>query len=106
MIDNDCSTFSIIHSLNDKSKSYHHHLHIRDYKISLKGVMNVAYKQFNKMQCILNHMLGSTILTSKYPQYKYLIPESYSTLPQPYVICRPEESSQSFMKKMVLAVTF
>ena len=47
-MDNYSSKFSIIHLLNDESKSYYNHLNINNYKYSLKDMMNVAYKKYNK----------------------------------------------------------
>ena len=69
-IDNYSSKFSVIHLLNDESKSYYHHLNINNYKYALKDMMNFAYKKYNKKRSISNHMLGSTIFRSKYPQFK------------------------------------
>ena len=57
-------------------------------------MMNVAYKKHNKKQDILNHMLGSTIFASKYPQFKNPISRLYSILPKPYETCHPKGIGQ------------
>ena len=57
-------------------------------------MMNVAYKKYNKKRSILNHMLGSTIFISKYPQFKNPISGLYSMIPRPYEICVPKGIDQ------------
>ena len=63
------NSFTIIQLLNDKNKYYYNNLSKMGYKGTLKKLMSVAYKQYNKKRSIANYMLGSTIFVSQYPKF-------------------------------------
>ena len=56
-------------------------------------------KNKTKNDIISNHMLGSTKIASKCPQFKNPISRLYSMLPRPYETCRPKGVGQWFMKR-------
>ena len=82
------NSFSIIQLLNDKNKNYYNNLSKMGYKGTLKKLMSVAYKQYNKKRSIANYMLGSTIFVSQYPKFWNEYDQTYLMLPRPYKIVK------------------
>ena len=99
-IDDYSSIFAIIHLLNNQSKNCYHYWNINNYKYSVKDMMNVAYKKYNKKRSLSNLMFGSAIFASKCTQFKNPILGLYSKLPRPYETCRPKGIGQLFMKRI------
>ena len=70
--------------MNDKNKYYFKPFSQINYETTLKKLISVAYKKYNKKGSIANYMLGSTIYGSKYPKFWNPYYKKYSMLPRPY----------------------
>ena len=70
------------------------------YKATLKKLMSVAYKQYNKKRSIANYMLGSTIFVSQYPKFWNEYDKTYSMLPRPYKNCQINGKAKDIFKEL------
>ena len=68
-----------------------------NYETTLKKLMSVAYKKYNKKRSIANYMLGSTIFVSKYPKFWNPYRKKYSMLPRPYKSCQTNGGVKRFL---------
>ena len=96
------NSFSIIQLLNEKNKNYYNNLSKMGYKGTLKKLMSVAYKQYNKKRLIANYMLGSTIFVSQYPKFWNEYDQTYSMLPRPYKNCQTNGKAQKMLNEQWL----